>query len=758
MPEYDFYQLSPHDLERLVRDLLQAQWSVRLESFKTGRDGGIDLRHARGSGNFIVQVKHYVRTGFAGLLRDLKKEDAKIAKLAPSRYVVVTSVPLSPANKDKIVATLPSAPLTVSDIFGQDDLNNLLGSYPAIEQGHPKLWLTSRAVLDRVLHNAEITRSEFEVDKICKQIRRYVQTDVFREAEGRLAEQSVVMVIGPPGIGKTTLARMLLYEHLSQGWQAVVMDRDVTEGAQLFQRHVKQIFYFDDFIGATLIGEGVSANDKALLNFIASVRDDSTSRLILTTREHLYEQAVARSERLRQAGLDTDRVTLRMPRYTTQQRAQILYNHIYFSDLPDAHVIALLKDDFYHKIIHHKRYNPRVIEWMASYQRIRNVPATKYRGFVGQLLNNPLEIWLHAYEEELSDAARSLLLALWSLEGKSGLSLLNRAFLKLHAHRARKYAFERTPQDFKRALKELNGSFANPWGPNGLQIADPSLLDLIGGVLREAPDNIVDLLVGAALFSQVERLWLIAREKDGVTHRRAWKEAAGEAVSVVRLLMLEERRVDHRDGSTTWHGATYERRLTVVLEVAARVGANEYRRLVDPIAARLFEEPLDDGVDINALVDLVVSLESEDMAEFSAFVRPLRERVFEAARQGCRSDELREATRLLEEPPSDDDLNALRAGYAAYDKHYFSSERWECRSEEEFSGLIEDLTLFQESLGVDTGEFVAEVLEALEEFLESEERYADAHEDEYKEQWREARYENESIADMFGSLRSGRNG
>lgn len=48
MPEYDFHQLSPYDLEILARDLLQAHWGVRLESFKTGRDRGIDLRYAPG--------------------------------------------------------------------------------------------------------------------------------------------------------------------------------------------------------------------------------------------------------------------------------------------------------------------------------------------------------------------------------------------------------------------------------------------------------------------------------------------------------------------------------------------------------------------------------------------------------------------------------------------------------------------------------------------------------------------------------------
>jgi Restriction endonuclease len=255
--QYDFQQLSPHDLETLVRDLLQAEWGVALESFKTGRDGGVDLRYARGPHNLVVQVKHYVRTGLAGLLRDLKVEAGKVTALKPTRYLLVTSVPLSPANKQAIAAVF-SGGLAVSDVLGQDDLNNLLGRHPEVEHKHYKLWLSSRAVLDRVLHSNILTQTEFQIEKVHATIRRNVRSDAYPNALEILDRNRVVIISGAPGVGKTTLANMLLYAHLERGWEPVVIRRDLAEGQKLFQRGKSQIFYFDDFMGATFLGDRAS--------------------------------------------------------------------------------------------------------------------------------------------------------------------------------------------------------------------------------------------------------------------------------------------------------------------------------------------------------------------------------------------------------------------------------------------------------------------------------------------------------------------
>ncbi len=46
--------------EILARDLLQEELNIVLESFKSGRDNGIDLRYAPSKDNsLIVQCKHY---------------------------------------------------------------------------------------------------------------------------------------------------------------------------------------------------------------------------------------------------------------------------------------------------------------------------------------------------------------------------------------------------------------------------------------------------------------------------------------------------------------------------------------------------------------------------------------------------------------------------------------------------------------------------------------------------------------------------
>ena len=130
--DYDFSTLSPHDFELLTQDLVQREYGVRLEGFKSGRDGGIDLRRCVDrSAGLVVQCKHYVRSSFAKLKNDLeKKEVPKVAELTPKRYVLTTSRLLSVKEKDTLVGVLSPYCHGPSDVLGAEDLNCAAAKVP----------------------------------------------------------------------------------------------------------------------------------------------------------------------------------------------------------------------------------------------------------------------------------------------------------------------------------------------------------------------------------------------------------------------------------------------------------------------------------------------------------------------------------------------------------------------------------------------------------------------------------------------------
>jgi ATP-dependent exoDNAse (exonuclease V) alpha subunit len=239
---YDFSQLSSLDFEELCCDLLQQQEGIRYELFKPGKDQGIDARYLNGKACTIVQCKHYLKSGFNKLLNVLSGEELKkIQKLSPSRYVVMTSVPLSASNKKEIQDALSPYVQSQSDILGQEDLNNLLGLHPQVEEKHFKLLLTSTNVLNRIFHNAIITQSEQLVERIRRKIPIYVQNESFKKAVDILGEYHFVIISGEPGVGKTTLAEMLLLKYVEKGFRPFEV-RDVKEAYDIYRPD--QNFFF----------------------------------------------------------------------------------------------------------------------------------------------------------------------------------------------------------------------------------------------------------------------------------------------------------------------------------------------------------------------------------------------------------------------------------------------------------------------------------------------------------------------------------
>lgn len=481
---YDFKTLSAYDFELLVRDLLQKILGVVIESFKSGRDNGIDLRYAStGDQSLVVQCKHYAETGYRGLLASLKKERPKVNRLAPDRYCVATSVSLSPDMKQEIMAIFAPYCRSEKDIFSSEDLNNLLNLNQDIERQHYKLWLTSTNVLERILHSDLYNQTELLVKRIQQKTRCYVQNKSFFDALALLREYRYCIISGNPGIGKTFLAEILLLEHIRNGFEPVVVRSHISEAFKLLKGNTRQIFYYDDFLGQTGWEDKLGKNEEqSILDFISYVREHEHAAFILTTREYILQQARAVYEKLHASNFDSAKCIIEIGSYTRRNRAHILLNHLYFSDLTPDHKKALALKKNLLTIIDHPNYSPRIVEWMSGLQNIQDCIPAEYPELFIKTLNDPENLWLHAYRKHLTPAARSMLLVLFSFQSAVDIGDLREAYESFRYVEAQRFNSMRAPDEFTAVLDELEGSFIRcERNANALVVAfhNPSVRDFL---------------------------------------------------------------------------------------------------------------------------------------------------------------------------------------------------------------------------------------------------------------------------------------
>ncbi|HZB33997.1 MAG TPA: restriction endonuclease, partial [Streptosporangiaceae bacterium] len=323
MPEYDFRTLSPTDFEYLVGDVLNADLGLRLHSYPEGRDQGIDLRQvAAGGHTTIVQCKHYLKSSPSTFLTAVRKEAGKPALRVADRYLFVTSHDLSAAREDEVARILGIPP---GDVWGPRAINDALGRHPDVERRHFKLWLSSTTALDAILHAGRWRRGDALLEEAADRAKYWVETPAYEAVRDIIEASGSCLVTGPPGVGKTFLAEMIVLAAARDGWQIVDLSAGIEDAWAAAHPSTRQLFYYDDFLGQAAL-EHTAAAATGLVRFISYVRRNARhKRLIMTSREQVLGQASAAiSDRLRQLAGDPARYTIALDSYDPAVRAEIL--------------------------------------------------------------------------------------------------------------------------------------------------------------------------------------------------------------------------------------------------------------------------------------------------------------------------------------------------------------------------------------------------------------------------------------------------
>lgn len=421
MTNYRYELLNDKEFELLSRDLLQNQLKVTLQSFKGGKDKGIDARYSGTKDNkIIMQAKHY--SNYNNLKAEMKKEILKIEKLnpQPEKYFLFTSLALSVAELDEIFLIGKKYFQSKDSIYFKSIIDNLISAYKNkyIEEKYYKLWINSTNILKRILRNAEHGSSEFYEKKIIKNSSIYVSTKYFNLAFEKLKKNKFLIISGEPGVGKTTLAHNIIYRFLAKKFRLIYIDSYIYEAEKLLSNDPKdrQIIFFDDFLGRYIDNITNPKNtDSKIINFIDRIKSIKNKYFILTSRTVFLNSAKLISEKLNNSGLELSEYELKLSEYNIYDKALILYNHLYYNDSKKIYLEYVKDNKNYRTIVLHQNYNPRVIEFITKKDVFeKNKIKNNYINYILKCLEEPNLIWEHAYKNEIDYEARALVDTIFS--------------------------------------------------------------------------------------------------------------------------------------------------------------------------------------------------------------------------------------------------------------------------------------------------------------------------------------------------------
>ncbi len=510
----NYANLNDVEFEYLCQDIMSKKLGIELRRFAAGRDGGIDLADNTYNPNIIVQVKHYPKTDISGLINSLAKEVEKTKKLKPKQYYICCSKELSAARVSEIYSMFSEYMSSDSNVITIIEIDDFLNQKSNVDvlQKHYKLWIASTNILQEIYNNNIFLDCDSLLSSIDVDEKYYVRTLAYDKALICLSKTNTLLLIGDPGVGKTVTSKMLIFTYAAMDYR-VRYTTDVTDLASLKKslsqdRNRKEIILLDDCFGQAYF-EMKSSQGGELVSLIKYVNASDNKILILNSRITIYQEAKKRTPELIKS-LEYNEFKVQVVDMSVMpklDKAKILYNHMYFNTNDMIFFKEIKKDNNYMKIIEHKNYNPRIIEFVTNPNRYKGIAVDRYFDFITRSLDNPYLVWDNEYEERIQMVDRCLLTTLFSHSRTMiPYKLAKLSFEKRVQHMAN---IDMTINQFERSLFRLQDSFlkiVDDCGDKKISMINPSINDYLELKLKSNTLEIESIIESAVSIYQYQNL------------------------------------------------------------------------------------------------------------------------------------------------------------------------------------------------------------------------------------------------------------
>jgi len=367
---YELHTLGWKAFQNLCSTIVSELWGQTVQIFFDSHDGGRDgafqgvWKAGTGDifeGNFTVQCKFtskpYEHIKLSDLTDEIKKAKRLAAEGFSDNYFLFSNARLTGKNEEKIRQTFESIPEILNfKAYGVDWLSRKIQESSRLRMLVPRVY--GLGDLSQIMDKRAYIQAVEILGSLGDDLSKFVITNAFRNSSNALIEHGFILLLGEPACGKSTIAAALTMGALDTWECSTIKICNPDEFTEHWNpNEPKQLFWVDDAFGATQVDWSKTLQWNYIFPHLqAAIKKGA--KIIFTSRDYIYKKARESLKITALPLLKESQVVINVQEITTNEREQILYNHIKFGDQTKDYKRQI--KPFLPSVVDHQKFSPEI--------------------------------------------------------------------------------------------------------------------------------------------------------------------------------------------------------------------------------------------------------------------------------------------------------------------------------------------------------------------------------------------------------------